>query len=88
MMNLLDGLVENSTVPSKYVYVVDVKINVNFDWLSFLNGYWNKEMLLCRTICEALLKHEMLTHTRLDKWCQCFELIQRIIGGVDYKVSD
>ena len=39
-----------------------------------------------RMICEILMNCDKLTHHNPEKWCQTFQLIRKIIGGVDYKV--
>lgn len=43
--------------------------------------------LIGRLVCETLLKCEALVYTNEDFWCQSFILIDKIISGVDYKVS-
>uniref|UniRef100_T1J7Z5 Mediator of RNA polymerase II transcription subunit 23 n=1 Tax=Strigamia maritima TaxID=126957 RepID=T1J7Z5_STRMM len=38
-----------------------------------------------RLVCESLLKCEKLQNQNKEFWCQSFQLIRRVIGGVDYK---
>lgn len=38
-----------------------------------------------RLVCESILGCEKLVYELQDFWVECFGLIKRIIGGVDYK---
>ena len=42
---------------------------------------------ICRIVCESLLLSDRLKWELSEKWCMTFQLMRRIIGGVDYKVS-
>lgn len=37
------------------------------------------------TLCDCILTSEKLIYKNADYWIECFNLIRRIIGGVDYK---
>ena len=41
--------------------------------------------LFSRLVCECILACEKLQLSQQDFWVQCFQLMKRIIGGVDYK---
>lgn len=43
-------------------------------------------MGLLRLICDAILKTPHLSFQRELMWCKTFQLLLKIIGGVDYKV--
>lgn len=45
-------------------------------------------MLIFRPICDALLDHELLSYNASLMWTKTFQLMRKIIGGVDYKVLD
>lgn len=49
----------------------------------------NRRCLLCsfRMVCEALVSSSSLEWERTQLWALTFQLIRKIIGGVDYKVS-
>lgn len=36
-------------------------------------------------LCDCILTSEKLVYENADHWIECFNLIRRIIGGVDYK---
>lgn len=36
-------------------------------------------------LCDCILSSEKLVYQNADYWIECFNLIRRIIGGVDYK---
>jgi len=36
-------------------------------------------------VCECILSCEKLQYQQEDFWVECFRLIRKIIGGVDYK---
>ena len=36
-------------------------------------------------LCDCLLTNEKLSYPNADFWIESFNLIRRIIGGVDYK---
>lgn len=36
-------------------------------------------------LCDCILASEKLVYENADYWIECFNLIRRIIGGVDYK---
>lgn len=36
-------------------------------------------------LCDCILTSEKLVYKNSDYWIECFNLIRRIIGGVDYK---
>lgn len=38
-----------------------------------------------RMLCDCILASEKLVYENADYWIECFNLIRRIIGGVDYK---
>lgn len=38
-----------------------------------------------RMLCDCILTSEKLEYENADYWIECFNLIRRIIGGVDYK---
>jgi mediator of RNA polymerase II transcription subunit 23 len=41
--------------------------------------------LYYRMVCECILSCEKLQYQQEDFWVECFRLIRKIIGGVDYK---
>lgn len=41
-----------------------------------------------RLVCDAILKTPHLSFQREFMWCKTFQLLLKIIGGVDYKVLD
>lgn len=41
-----------------------------------------------RMVCVALISSDSLEWERTQLWALTFKLIRKIIGGVDYKVSD
>jgi mediator of RNA polymerase II transcription subunit 23 len=38
-------------------------------------------------VCETIMACDKLQYQKEDFWVECFQLIRRIIGGVDYKVG-
>lgn len=51
---------------------------------------WSKNVfiisLFCyRMLCDCILTNEKLIYQNADFWIESFNLIRRIIGGVDYK---
>lgn len=42
-------------------------------------------MYQSRMLCDCILTSEKLVYQNADYWIECFNLIRRIIGGVDYK---
>ena len=40
-----------------------------------------------RVVCETLLHHEKMVYQAQQPFVRAFQLIRKIIGGVDYKVS-
>ena len=40
-----------------------------------------------RLICESLLEHEQMVYKNSKPFVRTFQLIRKIVGGVDYKVS-
>lgn len=36
-------------------------------------------------LCDCILTSEKLVYQNADYWIECFNLVRRIIGGVDYK---
>lgn len=36
-------------------------------------------------LCDCILASDELVYKNADYWIECFNLIRRIIGGVDYK---
>ena len=45
------------------------------------------EYLCFRVVCETLLHHEKMVYQAQQPFVRAFQLIRKIIGGVDYKVS-
>lgn len=36
-------------------------------------------------LCDSILTNDKLMYQYADFWIECFNLIRRVIGGVDYK---
>lgn len=36
-------------------------------------------------LCDCILTSEKLVYKNSDYWIECFNLVRRVIGGVDYK---
>ncbi|XP_063986050.1 mediator of RNA polymerase II transcription subunit 23 [Diachasmimorpha longicaudata] len=53
--------------------------------LGLLEGLVSGNVLPARMICEAILSCDKLVYDLQDFWVECFGLIRRITGGVDYK---
>ncbi|KDR22950.1 mediator of RNA polymerase II transcription subunit 23 isoform X2 [Zootermopsis nevadensis] len=53
--------------------------------LSLLENLVANNILPARMVCECILSCEKLQYQQEDFWVECFRLIRRIIGGVDYK---
>nr|CAD7258673.1 unnamed protein product [Timema shepardi] len=53
--------------------------------LSMLETLVLNNILPARMVCECILACEKLQYLQGDFWVECFNLIRRIIGGVDYK---
>lgn len=43
-------------------------------------------LISSRLVCDGLLNCEKLDYHKVGQWQQTFQLIRKIIGGVDYKV--
>lgn len=41
--------------------------------------------MINRLVCESILACEKLQLSQQDFWVQCFHLMRKIIGAVDYK---
>lgn len=52
---------------------------------SFLESLVTNGTVSARLVCECILNCEKLTHSLENFWIECFTLIKKIIGGVDYK---
>ncbi|CAH0390346.1 unnamed protein product [Bemisia tabaci] len=50
-----------------------------------LENFVSNNVLSARMVCECILMSEKLVYTNDDYWIRCFQLIRKIIGGVDYK---
>ncbi|KAF4521375.1 hypothetical protein B566_EDAN006964 [Ephemera danica] len=53
--------------------------------LSLLEGLVKQGVLHARMVCETIMACDKLQYQREDFWVESFQLIRRIIGGVDYK---
>ncbi|KAJ4431363.1 Mediator of RNA polymerase II transcription subunit 23 [Periplaneta americana] len=53
--------------------------------LSLLENLVASNTLPARMVCECILSCEKLQYQQGDFWVECFRLIRKIIGGVDYK---
>ncbi|XP_039763756.1 mediator of RNA polymerase II transcription subunit 23 [Pararge aegeria] len=53
--------------------------------LGILENLVNTNILQARMLCDCILTSEKLIYKNSDFWIECFCLIRRIIGGVDYK---
>ncbi|XP_050360927.1 mediator of RNA polymerase II transcription subunit 23 isoform X2 [Nymphalis io] len=53
--------------------------------LGLLENLVNTNVLQARMLCDCILTSEKLVYKNSDYWIECFNLIRRIIGGVDYK---
>ncbi|XP_063241500.1 mediator of RNA polymerase II transcription subunit 23 [Bacillus rossius redtenbacheri] len=53
--------------------------------LSLLETLVGNGVLTARLVCECILSCEKLQYQLSGFWVECFNLIRRIIGGVDYK---
>ncbi|XP_037867967.1 mediator of RNA polymerase II transcription subunit 23 [Bombyx mori] len=53
--------------------------------LTLLENLVNTNILQARMLCDCILTNEKLIYQNADFWIECFSLIRRIIGGVDYK---
>ncbi|GFG29793.1 hypothetical protein Cfor_03295 [Coptotermes formosanus] len=53
--------------------------------LSLLENLVASNILPARMVCECILSCEKLQYQQEDFWVECFRLIRKIIGGVDYK---
>ncbi|VVD00952.1 unnamed protein product [Leptidea sinapis] len=53
--------------------------------LTLLENLVNTNILQARMLCDCILTSERLTYQNADFWIECFNLIRRVIGGVDYK---
>ncbi|XP_066992222.1 mediator of RNA polymerase II transcription subunit 23 isoform X2 [Anabrus simplex] len=53
--------------------------------LSLLEKLVSDNILPARMVCECILACEKMQYQQGDFWIECFRLIRRIIGGVDYK---
>jgi mediator of RNA polymerase II transcription subunit 23 len=47
----------------------------------------HKQFIFYRLVCETVMGCERLQYHRQNYWVECFKLILKIIGGVDYKVT-
>lgn len=45
----------------------------------------NCSLILFRLVCECILNCDKLQYQLEDFWVECFIVLRRIIGGVDYK---
>uniref|UniRef100_A0A1B6D9V1 Mediator of RNA polymerase II transcription subunit 23 n=1 Tax=Clastoptera arizonana TaxID=38151 RepID=A0A1B6D9V1_9HEMI len=53
--------------------------------LGLLEGLVAIGTLPARMVCECILSCEKLQYQEADFWIECFHLIRKVIGGVDYK---
>jgi mediator of RNA polymerase II transcription subunit 23 len=70
-------------------YLIKTATETNHSQLKLLLGTLNKmvnsNILSARLVCEQILSCEKLCFKNQLFWIECFHLIRRIIGGVDYK---
>ncbi|KAK2574606.1 Mediator of RNA polymerase II transcription subunit 23 [Acropora cervicornis] len=52
----------------------------------FLGNLVETSLFPARLVCDAILKTPHLSFQKEGMWCKTFQLLLRIIGGVDYKV--
>uniref|UniRef100_A0A8W8IV68 Mediator of RNA polymerase II transcription subunit 23 n=1 Tax=Magallana gigas TaxID=29159 RepID=A0A8W8IV68_MAGGI len=53
--------------------------------LDLLEGLVEYNVVPAKPICDALLDHELLSYNASLMWTKTFQLMRKIIGGVDYK---
>ncbi|XP_014671221.1 PREDICTED: mediator of RNA polymerase II transcription subunit 23-like [Priapulus caudatus] len=53
--------------------------------LGVLEGLVEHNVVYAKLVCETILMSDKLQYQSSALWCQCFQLVRRIIGGVDYK---
>lgn len=53
--------------------------------LDLLEGLVEYNVVPAKPICDALLDHELLSYKASLMWTKTFQLMRKIIGGVDYK---
>ncbi|OWR46814.1 mediator of RNA polymerase II transcription subunit 23 isoform X1 [Danaus plexippus] len=53
--------------------------------LGLLENLVNTNILQARMLCDCILTSEKLVYKNSDYWIECFNLVRRVIGGVDYK---
>ncbi|KAM7295580.1 mediator of RNA polymerase II transcription subunit 23 [Ixodes scapularis] len=53
--------------------------------LSLLHHAVTSNVLQAKPVCEALLASEKFHYTVEEYWCQSLSLIQKIVGGIEYK---
>lgn len=53
--------------------------------MQFLENLVNNNIVQARLVCDSILVSEKLFYDHSDYWIECFNLMRKIIGGVDYK---
>lgn len=89
LQNALSGLVAEQQEAGVKQYLVMAASMTNHSRLTLLlnlmENLVSNNILPARMVCECILACEKLVYKQGDFWIECFNLIRRIIGGVDYK---
>ncbi|KAI5647050.1 mediator complex subunit 23 domain-containing protein [Phthorimaea operculella] len=86
VMSTLSAEVQESAV-RQYLTLTAVLTNRHKmkQLLVLMENLVNTNILQARMLCDCILSSEKLVYQNADYWIECFNLIRRIIGGVDYK---
>ncbi|KAL5016930.1 hypothetical protein ScPMuIL_006519 [Solemya velum] len=70
-----------------YIYRLYAQGNANHvDLLVYLlEAMVENNVISAKPICEALLNYDKLSYKEASQWIETFQLIRKIVGGVDYK---
>ncbi|CAH4038427.1 mediator of RNA polymerase II transcription subunit 23 isoform X1 [Pieris brassicae] len=75
------------TIIRKYLALTAVLTNCRHmkKLIILLENLVNTNVIQARMLCDSVLSCERLKYQNAEFWIECFNLMRRIIGGVDYK---
>ncbi|KAJ9591915.1 hypothetical protein L9F63_001517, partial [Diploptera punctata] len=89
LQSVLSGLNQEQQETGVRLYLLKAAEMTNHNRLQLLLSLLEKlvasNILPARMVCECILSCEKLHYQQEGFWVECFRLIRKIIGGVDYK---
>lgn len=81
LLTLLENLVNTNILQARSALsFLPIFLLIYVFVLFIFKGFFDFRML-----CDCILASDKLVYENADYWIECFNLIRRIIGGVDYK---